>query len=105
MRCRLTLCPLVGAVLAAQPPADFEASVKAAMAPSIAQQRAAVQKQASAVVKAGAKQGAPSSFFTTSFFTKGVADCDPLPAEQLDPLIEEAAQKAASGSAIGASGD
>jgi hypothetical protein len=34
----------VGAVLSAQPPADFDATVKAAMAPSIAQQRAAVQQ-------------------------------------------------------------
>jgi soluble lytic murein transglycosylase-like protein len=93
MRCKLTLCPLMlGAVLTAQPPPDFEASVKAAMAPSIAQQRAAVQKQAASV--APAKQGAPSSFFTTSFLDgEGAADCDPLPAEQLDPLIREAAQK------------
>ncbi len=93
MRCKLTLCPLIlGAVLAAQPPPDFEASVKAAMAPSIAQQRAAVQKQAASVVPT--KLGASSSFFTTSFLDgEGVGDCDPLPAEQLDPLIREAAQK------------
>jgi soluble lytic murein transglycosylase-like protein len=87
----------VGAVLSAQPPADFEATVKAAMAPSIARPRAAVQKQVSAIVPAGA---APSASARSSFFTvpfppaEGAAfDCDPLPAEQLDPLIEEAAQK------------
>jgi soluble lytic murein transglycosylase-like protein len=87
----------VGAVLSAQPPADFEATVKAAMAPSIARQRAAVQKQVSAIVPAGA---APSASARSSFFTvpfppaEGSAfDCDPLPAEQLDPLIEAAAQK------------
>jgi soluble lytic murein transglycosylase-like protein len=87
----------VGAVLSAQPPADFEATVKAAMAPSIAQQRAAVHKQVSAIVPAGA---APSASARSSFFTvpfppaEGAAfDCDPLPAEQLDPLIEAAAQK------------
>jgi soluble lytic murein transglycosylase-like protein len=87
----------VGAVLSAQPPADFEATVKAAMAPSIAQQRAAVQKQVSAIVPAGA---APSASARSSFFTvpfppaEGAAfDCDPLPPEQLDPLIEAAAQK------------
>jgi soluble lytic murein transglycosylase-like protein len=93
MRCKLVLFPLIlGAVLAAQPPPDFEASVKAAMAPSIAQQRAAVQKQAASV--APAKQGPASSFFTTSFLDgESAADCDPLPAEQLDPLIQEAAQK------------
>ena len=94
MRCNLTFyCSgvmLWGAVLSAQPPADFEASVKAAMAPSIAQQRAAVQKQAAIVSPA-----ARSSFFTASFSPAGAgsADCDPLPAEQLDPLIEAAAEK------------
>jgi soluble lytic murein transglycosylase-like protein len=96
MRGKFTLL-FVGAVLSAQPPADFEATVKAAMAPSIARQRAAVQKQVSAIVPAGA---APSASARSSFFTvpfppaEGAAfDCDPLPAEQLDPLIEEAAQK------------
>ncbi len=96
MRCKFTLCfsgaLIFGAALGAQSPPDFEASVKAAMAPSIAQQRAAVQKQAASVVPA--KLGAPSSFFTTSFAAgEGAADCDPLPAEQLDPLIQQAAQK------------
>jgi soluble lytic murein transglycosylase-like protein len=80
---------LAGAVLAAQPATDFETSVKAAMAPAIAQQRAAVQKQVSALVQPA------SSFFTTSFppTEGGSADCDPLPPEQLDALIEEAAEK------------
>jgi hypothetical protein len=54
--------------------------------------RAAAQKQAASAVPA--KLGAPSSFFTTSFLDgEGAADCDPLPADQLDPLIQEAAQK------------
>jgi soluble lytic murein transglycosylase-like protein len=93
MRCKLVLIPLIlGAVLTAQPPPDFETSVKAAMAPAIAQQRAAVQKQSASLVPA--KQGAPSSFFTTSFLDgEGAADCDPRPANQLEPLIQEAAQK------------
>jgi hypothetical protein len=80
---------LSGAVLAAQPGTDLT-SVKAAMAPSIAQQRAGVQKQ-------GSSHSAqpPSSFFTTPFpRTKaGSTDCDPLPPEQLDALIEEASEK------------
>jgi soluble lytic murein transglycosylase-like protein len=93
---------LSGAVLGAQPPADFEASVKAAMAPSITQQRAAVQKQASSIpgrAPAGsastASVSAASSFFTIPFAPSSVsaADCDPLPAAQLDPLIEAAAQR------------
>jgi len=81
----------LGAALGAQPPADFETSVRAAMAPSIAQQRAAIEKQAALL--APAKTG--SSFFTTSFSpaADGAADCDPLPAGQLDPLIQEAAQE------------
>jgi hypothetical protein len=95
---------LVGAALGAQPPADFEASpgfeakVKAAMAPSIAQQRAAIQKQASSVIRPAAPPVAlstGSSFFTTPFppVEAGGADCDPLPAEQLNTLVEAAAQK------------
>jgi hypothetical protein len=89
----------VGAVLAAQPPADvdapqdFEASVKAAMAPAIAQQRAAIQKQAASIRPMPPSTG--SSFFTVPFppTEGGAADCDPLPSDQLDPLIEAAAQK------------
>jgi soluble lytic murein transglycosylase-like protein len=91
---------LAGAVLGAQPPADsdasrdFEASVKAAMAPSIARQRAAIQKQAASVVPP-VSRSTGSSFFTIPFppLQMGAADCDPLPADQLDPLIDAAAQK------------
>ncbi len=110
MRCKLTLCSsvtlILGAVLAAQPPPDFEASVKAAMAPSIAQQRAAIQKQA-ASQSSRSSWGPPLPFSRLPFPPdgEGVADCDPLPAEQLDPLIQEAAQKTGRGSAIGTSGD
>jgi soluble lytic murein transglycosylase-like protein len=80
---------LLGATLYGQPPADFEASVKAAMAPSIAQQRAAIQKQESSVTPGS------SSFFNKPFgpSAAGAADCDPLPAEQLDPLIQAAARE------------
>jgi len=86
----------VGAVLAAQPPADFEASVRAAMAPAIAQQRAAVQKQASSFIPASARRASDASFFTVPFppMEIGSADCDVLPEAQLDPLIQTAAQKA-----------
>jgi hypothetical protein len=96
MHAKFTLL-FVGAVLSAQPPADFETTVKAAMAPSIARQRAAVEKQVSAIVPPGAAPSATarSSFFTVPFppAEGGAFDCDPLPAEQLDPLIEAAAQK------------
>jgi hypothetical protein len=100
----------VGAALGAQPPADFEASpgfenspgfeakVKAAMAPSIARQRAAIQKQASSLIRPAAPPVARStglSFFTTPSppVEAGGVDCDPLPAEQLNSLVDAAAQK------------
>lgn len=83
---------LMGTGLSAQPPTDFEASVKSAMGPAIAEQRAAAAKQASA---AGAVRSAtPNSFFTTPFLpaAQGSADCSPLPAGQLDALAGRAAQ-------------
>jgi soluble lytic murein transglycosylase-like protein len=97
MQGKLTLL-FVGAVLGAQPPADFEASVKAAMAPSIARQRVSIQKQAALTTPPAAPAGSHSpgsSFFTTPFaLTEASApDCDPLPADQLDPLIKAAAEK------------
>jgi soluble lytic murein transglycosylase-like protein len=86
---------LAGAALGwAQPPANFEESVRAAMAPGVAQQRAAVQRQATALGKPGAPVPG-SAFFTVPFATAalGTADCDPLPDTQLDALTESAAQK------------
>jgi soluble lytic murein transglycosylase-like protein len=82
----------------AQAPANFEESVRAAMAPGVAQQRAAVQKQASAVRQSDAANPAAEpgrSFFTVPFAKAeaGYADCDPLPKSELNPLIESAAQK------------
>lgn len=70
----------VGAVLWAQPPADFEAKVKAAMAPGLAQQRASIERQA-AIQKLAA-----------GFHQSAGADCDPLPEEQLDPIVTAAAE-------------
>jgi len=105
MHRKLALCYigalLMGAVLGAQPPADFEASVQAAMSPSIARQRAAIEKQVSSLAPPGlAVQGtkprpARSSFFTIPFAPPetGAADCDALPADQLDRFIQPAAQK------------
>jgi soluble lytic murein transglycosylase-like protein len=94
MRSRLaylfTLALLAAPALFAQPPANFEESVKTAMAPSISEQRASIRKQVSTAAAAG------SSFFTTSFAAAGDTgeDCDPLPGEQLDSLSAGAAQKA-----------
>jgi soluble lytic murein transglycosylase-like protein len=79
----------VAPALHAQPPANFEESVKAAMAPSISEQRASIRKQA-AILPA-----ARSSFFATPFVSTqaGEADCDPLPNEELEPLIADASRK------------
>jgi len=78
----------------AQPPANFEESVRAAMAPAVAQQRAAVQKQAAAVKEANLAAFG-DSFFTVPFARAetGTADCDPLPKSELNSLIESASQK------------
>jgi soluble lytic murein transglycosylase-like protein len=86
---------LVGAAIGcAQPPANFEESVRAAMAPGVAQQRAAVQKQAATVRQAN-PAASGDSFFTVPFARteSSSADCDPLPNAELNPLIESAAQK------------
>jgi soluble lytic murein transglycosylase-like protein len=86
---------LAGAALGcAQTSRDFEESVRAAMAPGVAQQRAAAQKQAAAV-KQASPPASGSSFFIVPFATAetGYAECDPLPAGELNPLIESAARK------------
>jgi soluble lytic murein transglycosylase-like protein len=86
---------LVGAgLVCAQPPANFEESVRAAMAQGVAEQRAAVQKQAATVRQANLTASA-DSFFTVPFARTeaGTADCDPLPKSELNSLIESASQK------------
>jgi soluble lytic murein transglycosylase-like protein len=68
------------------------------MAPSIAQQRAAIQKQALSVSPPAVRrdlQWGDSSFFTAplSSVMESAADCDALPKEQLEALIQEAAHQ------------
>lgn len=80
----------------AQAPPNFEAGVHAAMAPSLAQQRASVRAQASAAAKmAAANASAGGSFFTDAppIGLGLLAECDPMPAEQLNGIITGAAQK------------
>jgi soluble lytic murein transglycosylase-like protein len=85
------------AIAAAQPAADFEKRVRAAMAPSIEMQRASVQKQAASALPVA---NLPSSgFFTVPWPSTAPlvapveAACDPLPKEKLDPLVEDAAKR------------
>jgi len=82
------------AAACAQTPANFEESVKVAMARSIAQQRASIRAQAAAAAKTAASASG------TAFFTEAppaglgiFAECDPLPTEQLNGIITGAAQK------------
>ena len=79
----------------AQTPANFEDRLRAAMAPSLAQQRASVRTQAAAAAKTAVANRAATSFFTEPppIGLGLLAECDPLPAEQLNGIITGAAQK------------
>jgi soluble lytic murein transglycosylase-like protein len=93
MKFELALVCVVSAY--AQTTANFEAGVHAAMAPSLAQQRASVRAQAVAAAKMAAASAVGSSFFTEAP-PKGLgllAECDPLPPDQLNGIITGAAQK------------
>jgi soluble lytic murein transglycosylase-like protein len=93
MKFELALLCVAGAC--AQTPANFEDTVRAAMAPSLAQQRASVRTQAVAAAKTATTSPAAKSFFTERppIGLGLLADCDPLPAEQLNGIITGAAQK------------
>jgi len=68
--------------------------VRASMAPSLAQQRASVRVQASAAAKTAI--GIPAATFFTEAPPTGLvllAECEPVPTEQLNGMITRAAQK------------
>jgi soluble lytic murein transglycosylase-like protein len=92
---KLLLCFAGVASALAQAPPDFRESVRAAMAPALAQQRASIERQSAAVVRSGAAAEKPSSFFTLPFALGAAssADCDPLPAGELDSLVDAAAER------------
>ena len=73
-----------------QAPAGFEQSVRAAMAPSLAKQRASVQKQVASI-----SQPASKSFFDQPLAETAAvfAECDAMPTGDLDKLIAKAARK------------
>lgn len=77
-----------------QAPTDFEKFVQASMAPALAQQRASVRKQAGLAARQSIAPAGPA-FFTLPPppVTLTGAECDPLPDEQLEPLIQDAAAK------------
>lgn len=75
-------------------PVDFERSVRAAMAPSLAQQQISVQKQAASAARTRSVAGGSPFFESSSIATAGLlAECDPMPADHLDGLIRDSAQK------------
>src|ERR1700680_728551 len=78
----------------AQVSANFETSVRAAMAPSIASQRASVEKQAASVARPNMPAG-ERSFFVLLIASDSMpaVDCEPLPPKKLNPVIDSAAQK------------
>ena len=79
---------------ATQTPANFEESVRAAMAPSLAKQKASVRTQALAAAKTALAPATGSFFSEPPPISLGLlADCDPLPQDQLNGMITSAAQK------------
>ena len=84
------------ALALAQAPPNFEEKIRAAMTPSLEKQKASIQKQAAVAPNSTATPS--SSFFTIPWpgpvnLTPSEPICDPLPVEQLNPLIEEAAKR------------
>jgi soluble lytic murein transglycosylase-like protein len=78
----------------AQVPTNFETSVRGAMAPSIAKQRSSVEKQAATAIRPNMPAGArPFFLLPIASDHTPVVDCEPLPPEELDPVVEHAAQR------------
>ncbi len=93
MKFQLAVVCIAGAY--AQTPANFQESVRNAMAPSLAQQRVSIRQQAIAAAKTAASAPAATTFFTEPppVGLGLLADCDPLPSEQLNGLITGASQR------------
>lgn len=90
----------IAAGASSETPADYEARVRAAMAPSLDKQRISVQTQvAAAVPSAAPAPPAESGFFTTpwpGFLSSAIvvqAPCEPLAPEALHPLVDQAAKR------------
>lgn len=93
MKFQLALLCCAGAY--AQTTANFEGNVQAAMAASLAQQRASIRLQAGAAAKMAAATASGPSFFTGAppIGLGLLAECDPMPTDQLNGIITGAAQK------------
>src|ERR1700730_2784319 len=85
---------MAGLAAWAQVPANFETSVRAAMALSIALQRSSVEKQATSVIPPNVRAGM-RPFFVLPIASESISvvDCEPLPPEELDSVVEHAAHR------------
>lgn len=84
----------LGVAVRAQAPPDAKDPAQAAMAISLEKQRVSITKQVDSLIGRPATPAA--SFFTVpwiDFPSFLLPPCDPLPAEQLDKLIEESAKQ------------
>jgi len=98
---RILAIVLCSAALRAQPPADAQGT----MAESLQKQRAAVAAMEESVARQRSSLGSqvpghddffvlapPSHMGVTGAFPAPVADCDPLPADEIDSLVRQAAK-------------
>jgi soluble lytic murein transglycosylase-like protein len=98
MRCAIALFALAG-VAGAQAPLNPYEAARAAMEASIAKQRASVRRQMEMVTRVGpaaegaANQPSPAVPWPAAVSMLSAADCDPLPEQQIDALVQDASSR------------
>jgi len=100
MRCAIALFALAS-VAGAQGPLNPYEAARAAMEASIAKQRASVQRQVEAVWRVGpppaaegaANQPSPTVPWPAAVSMLNAADCDPLPEQQVNALVQDASNR------------
>lgn len=98
MKCVIALFALAG-VAGAQAPLNPYEAARAAMEASVAKQRASVQRQRETVTRVApaaegaATQPSPSASWPAAVSMLNVADCDPLPEDQVNALVQDASSR------------
>jgi soluble lytic murein transglycosylase-like protein len=100
MKWAIALFALAGGAGAQAPLNPYEAA-RAAMEASIAKQRASVQRQVEAVWRVGpppaaegaANQPSPTVPWPAAVSMLNAADCDPLPEQQVNALVQDASER------------
>lgn len=98
MKCVIAFFALAG-VAGAQAPLNPYEAARAAMAASVAKQRASVRRQMEMVTRVAAPaagaatQLSPTVPWPAAVSMLNVADCDPLPERQIDALVEDASSR------------